>query len=116
MKRILMLDPVICGSGDFTENKIYNIEKDMWNAYEEKDSFSVPYVYSEGITIKFPDGEREIYIIDNSNSEDSFRLNDKESRFIIFENDKELAHKLIDMIDGLDSSIVNMALALNSRE
>lgn len=112
MKRILMLDPVVCGSGDFTKNRIYNIE-DKWIVFdEEKGEYTGDsYDYSEEISKKYT-GDREIYLTDDSNVEDSFQIYDDEERFILFDNDKYLARKLIDTIEGLDTSIINMVLAL----
>jgi hypothetical protein len=106
MKRILMLTPHNCGAGDTKKNKIYDILEDYWYVYNENDDI---YPYTKEISKKHPKGARYITIKDES-STDNFEVKESEDRFIILENDKQLAHELIERIDGLDIAIINMAL------
>ena len=108
MKRIIMLDSVNCGAGDTKVGKIYEVIEDtLFMINENKES--VEFDYNEENANKYPNATRWITIIDE-NSEDCFEVESPEKRFIIFENDKELAYELIDRIEGLDGAIINMAL------
>ena len=108
MKSIIMLDSVNCGAGDTKVGKIYEVIEDtLFMINENKES--VEFDYNEENANKYPNATRWITITDE-NSEDCFEVESPEKRFIIFENDKELAHELIDRIEGLDGAIINMAL------
>lgn len=115
MRRLLMLEPLECGSGDTTKNKIYNITKDMWLVWNEEKYDNDIYKYTEESVAKHPNGTRCITIKDDSDVEDSFEMDDNEDRFIITNNDKELAVILLDKIEGLDSAVVSMALLFNNK-
>jgi len=110
MKRLLMLNPSMCASGDTKEGKIYEIIEDYLSIPDDEeneiDGFSVEY--SKDNALKYLNAERWITIKDES-SKDDFEVQEDETRFIIFENDKELAHELINRVEGLDKVIVNMA-------
>jgi len=109
MKRLLMLKPSECGSEDTIQGRVYNITRDYWSVWIEKDFNSIQYEYNQETVEKYPNGTRWLVINDESSS-DSFEVNDNEDRFIICENDRELAHELINRMDGLDKTIVNMAM------
>ena len=109
MKRLLMLKPRECASGDTKVGKIYNITGDKLSVWDKETDDGTQYEYNQENVEKYPNGVRWVEIDDESSS-DSFDVDDNDDRFIIFENDKELAHELIDRMDGLDKTIVNMAM------
>jgi len=109
MKRLLMLKPRECASGDTKVGKIYNITGDKLSVWDKETDDGTQYEYNQANVEKYPNGVRWIEIDDESSS-DSFDVDDNDDRFIIFENDKELAHELINRMDGLDKTIVNMAM------
>jgi len=114
MKRLLMLKPMECASGDTRKGRIYDITEDILCIYKNEDEDSERYEYSKENVEKYSEYEQERWItIKDESSEDSFEVYEEEDRFIIFENDNELAHGLINMIQGLDSTIVNIAISLN---
>jgi len=109
MKRLLMLKPRECASGDTKVGKIYNITGDKLSVWDKETDDGTQYEYNQENVEKYPNGVRWVEIDDESSS-DSFDVDDNDDRFIIFENDKELAHELINRMDGLDKTIVNMAM------
>jgi len=109
MKRLLMLKPRECASGDTKVGKIYDITSDKLSVWDKETDDGTQYEYNQENVEKYPNGVRWVEIDDESSS-DSFDVDDNDDRFIIFENDKELAHELIDRMDGLDKTIVNMAM------
>ncbi|MCE5220146.1 MAG: hypothetical protein LLF98_02465 [Clostridium sp.] len=111
MKRLLMLKPNMCASGDTKEGKIYEIIEDYLSIPddEENDKVGFSIEYSKENALKYLDAERWVKIKDES-SEDDFEAYEDDDRFIIFENDKELAHELINRVEGLDKAIVNVAV------
>ena len=109
MKRLLMLKPRECASGDTKVGKIYDITSDKLSVWDKETDDGTQYEYNQENVEKYPNGVRWVEIDDESSS-DSFDVDDNDDRFIIFENDKELAHELINRMDGLDKTIVNMAM------
>jgi len=109
MKRLLMLKPRECASGDTKVGKIYDITGDKLSVWDKETDDGTQYEYNQENVEKYPNGVRWVEIDDESSS-DSFDVDDNDDRFIIFENDKELAHELINRMDGLDKTIVNMAM------
>ena len=79
------------------------------SVWDKETDDGTQYEYNQANVEKYPNGVRWIEIDDESSS-DSFDVDDNDDRFIIFENDKELAHELINRMDGLDKTIVNMAM------
>lgn len=111
MKRLLMLKPIDCGAGDTKEGKIYDITKDVLNVLNPKTEDSIDYEYTEENLKKHTDGIVTRWVtINDESSEDTFEVEKNETRFIIFENDKELAHAMIDRVEGLAYTIANMAM------
>jgi len=108
MKRLLMLNPVDCGAGDTFESNIYDITRDILVVFNSEEFGSEEFEYSRENLIKYPTGVR--WIVINESSSDSFEVKENEKRFIICENDRELARELINRIEGLDTTIVNMAI------
>lgn len=117
MKRLLMLKPYNCGSGDTKEGKIYEVVKDnllVWiivkDEVGEEDEDVHEYEYSDENVKKYSNLRQERWVtIKDESSEDCFEVDEEDDRFIIFENDNQLAHELIDRVEGLDKTIVNMA-------
>ena len=112
-KKILMLKSNECGSRDSTNMKTYDIIEDILNVWkktsDEDDLDIIPYEYTNENLEKYKNYNCERWItIEDDSSSDSFQMYDDEDRFILFENDKELAHGLIDKIEGLDKAIINM--------
>jgi len=104
MKKIIMLMPECCGAGDTYKFGIYEVIKDkLYNGEEDKETD-----YTEENKAKYPRFDRWIIIKDES-SQDEFQVYENEDRFILCENEKELAHALINLVDGLAETIVNMA-------
>lgn len=122
MKRLLMLKGRECASGDFTNGKIYDIIKDRLAVltpvvYDDgsTDEESKEYEYTKENIEKYSEYEQSRWIdVKDDSSEDAFEVFDSDDRFIIFENDKELAHELIDRVEGLDKAIINLGLILKN--
>lgn len=111
-KRILVTCAKNMSKGNFSDNNIYDIIDDRW-FIDNKNSYS--YKYSEKIEQKYSNGIRHIFVKDNINNEIDIPLeyyNKNKPGFIIYDNDKDLAYKLIKIVDGLDSAIVNLALTM----
>ena len=121
MKRLMMLNPSQCGAGDTREGVIYNIIKDslMVNnfATDENDREYVqdrtPVEYNqENVEKNFPKSQERWITINDDSNEDTFEAYKYDDRFVIFETDEELAHELINRIDGLDLIVINMVMTL----
>lgn len=119
MKRLMMLKPYQCASGDFTKGKIYDVVKDELVVYlmipEEDGSVdkdeSTPFDYTKENIEKYSKYKTKRWmLVKDDSSEDSFEVDENDDRFIIFENDNELAHELINRIEGFGTTIVNMAM------
>ena len=109
-KRILVTCAKNIGEGNFSDNNIYNIIEDRWFIDNENS-----YKYSETVERKYRNGSRHILVEDNDNNKVDIILeyyNKNLPQFIIYDDDKELAYKLIKIVDGLDSAIVNLALTM----
>lgn len=108
MKKIIMLKPTECASRDTRKFGIYQVTNDYLVQYNHKTEEQSFYYYTKENLNNYPDAERWIEIKDETDY-DSFKVYDNEDRFVVCENDKELARALIDFVDGLDKAIVNMA-------
>ena len=117
MKKMLVFNPSMCGSGDVKSGKIYEVIKDVLSInvpkeFEDGDVDEDNYEefeYTNELQIKHPDAERWVTFYDES-STDSFSISNSKDDAIIFNNDNELAHELINIISGLDTTIVEMAM------
>lgn len=108
MKRVFILNPRYCGSGDTKRYGIYHVIENMLHEYnEDEGKENIDIEYSKENAAKYPEATRWISIYDLS-SQDDFMVT--EDNCIVCENDNELAHVLIDHIEGVGTSIVNMAL------
>lgn len=126
MKRILMLRGQDCASGDFTNGKIYDVLEDILIVYKdeifedgtiEHNGKTCEYAYTKENINKYSEYKQLHWIsVKDNSSQDDFEVNEEDNRFIIFENDKELAHELINRIDGFATTIVNMAMYFRNQE
>jgi disulfide oxidoreductase YuzD len=125
MKRLLMLNKKIsaCNFGKFTNNSIYEVIDDCIYIPSNKEDEEGQYLEATSTILnKFTNRQnypRYIEILDDDKKKRTLEIeynNDLTREFIIFDNDRDLARKLIDIIDGLDSTIINMALLLQNRE
>jgi hypothetical protein len=106
MKRVLLLTPYI-GSGYLTKGKVYDIERIDFYIYNEEAEENERFDYDAITEEQKEQGHREIYIIDDGGQEELLdEYND--DKYIFFDNDKDLAHYLIDNVEGLDLALVNM--------
>jgi hypothetical protein len=116
MKRILMLNPINCGSADTKKGKIYEVLEDVLNVWDLETDDTQSYEYSIENVNKYAVDGKEItrwITINDESSNDTFQTtlyNNDEEDFIIFENDNELAHGMINRIDGLATTITNMTM------
>lgn len=108
MKRLLMLEPTQCGSSDFTKGKIYGVTDDK--LFDNKQEQEIKF--NRETWLNNDNMDRYISIIDDGNVEDSFIVCEPEDRFIIFDNDKELALYLLNNVENLDNAIVNLYLTM----
>jgi hypothetical protein len=110
MKRVLILDENI-GSGYLTKGRVYDVTEINLFVYDEKigDHEEINYD-SATIGQKFQ-GSRYIHINDDRGEDeelDEFHADD----YIFFENDKDLAHHLVDNVEGLDLVLINLKKVL----
>lgn len=106
MRRVLLLTPHI-GSGYLTKGKVYDIEKIDFYIYN-KELEETEFFDYETITDELKEkGHREIYIIDDRGREEELDEYN-EDKYVLFESDKDLAHYLIDNVEGLDLALINM--------
>lgn len=121
MKRLLMLKPDQCASGDTYQGKIYDIIEDTLVVYNtiiedgEKYEDGTNYEYTKENVQKYSELPQARWItIKDESSEDSFEyFGDDDDRCILCENDRELAYTLIERVEGLDTAVVNMAMSFN---
>lgn len=108
MKRILMLKPIHCGSADTLRGKIYEVIRDELVVIDDEEENEFYHTSTLENIEKYKDAQRWITIKDES-SEDSFEYYNKdEDRYVLFNNDRELTHYLVDNLNGLAESIVNI--------
>ena len=117
MKRLLMIDPSMNGSGDTTKGKVYEVIRDVltYNYIaidDNEEDIYQEYEFEDQLWKEHPNYSRWITIKDNS-SEDCFEVAQDDDTCIICSNDDELAHELINRVNGLSEAIVNMYLMMN---
>lgn len=112
MKRLLMLNPSGCGSGDTRVFGIYEVLEDKLIIYNDDPDGGTEYDYSKDKEKEYPEAVRWVSIKDESSTDD-FEID--EDYCVVCEDDNELAHALIDHIDGLGMAIVNMANIMAKR-
>ena len=113
MKKLLMLNSKECGSMDTTNGKIYNVINDVLTDVSIEDGESIEY--NQEAWLKNNEYERWITIEDNSNRDD-FQVYWRDDRFMIFENNKELARYLIEFNDDVADCVANMYISFNSNK
>lgn len=106
MRKVLLLTPHI-GSGYLTKGKVYDVERIDFYIYNEETEESDQFDYDIITEAQKEKGHREIYIIDDRGQEEELDEYN-EDKYILFENDKDLAHYLIDNVEGLDLTLINM--------
>lgn len=109
--KLLMLNNCyeIGGGANLTSGKIYDVKKAIVYKYDEESNYTeIPYENAttfqrnnmkKGFTIINDDGKEEFV-------EDEFYY----ICYKVFETNNELAHYLIDNVEGLEDSIVNLAM------
>lgn len=104
-----MLNSINCGSADSKNGRIYEVIDDILNVLDEETDDSKDYEYTMENIKKYPNGIRWVTIKDES-SKDTFQVVEDDEDCVVFENDKELAHGLINRVEGLDKTIASMAI------
>ena len=106
MKRVLLLTEHI-GSGYLTKGQIYDVQRIDFYIYNQELEESEEFDYDTITEEQKEQGHREIYIIDDRGQEEELdEYND--DKYILFEHDRDLAHYLIDNVEGLDLTLINM--------
>lgn len=112
--KLLMLDGCfnISGGANLTSGKFYNVEKAIVYNYDNDDNCTeIPY---DKATVDQRNSMKKYFTILDDNDEEEFVEDEFYYNYYkIFENDNELAHYLVDNIEGLDKTILNMAMAFN---
>ena len=124
MKKLLVLNSSICNNistgGEFKNNQIYEVIDDILYVSNDDSEYVYTNEKAEELRYGFSDIiSRHITVKDNNDEETCIEfysnndIKDSDAVFV-FENDNQLAHKLIDMVDGLDNSIVKMYMLINN--
>jgi len=106
MKRVLLLSQHI-GSGYLTKGRVYDVQRIDFYIYNQKTEESDKFDYETITEEQKEQGNKEIYIIDDRGQEEELQEYEAD-KYFLFENDRDLAHYLIDNVEGLDLTLINM--------
>jgi hypothetical protein len=117
MKRVLLLSQHI-GSGYLTKGQVYDVQRIDFYIYNQELEESESFDYDTITENQKEQGHREIYIIDDRGHREIYIIDDRgqeeeldeynDDKYILFEHDRDLAHYLIDNVEGLDLTLINM--------
>ena len=106
MKRVLILDKCI-GSGYLTKSKVYDATEVKLFVYNEETDDHDEIDYSIATDEQKQEGDRYIHINDDRGEDEELDEYNSDN-YLFFENDKELAHYLIDNVEGLDLALISL--------
>ena len=109
--KLLMLDDCceINDGASLTVGKIYNIEYSGVHEVDERGTCTT-IAYINATTEQRKNMKKGFAIINDDGEEEYIRDEFYHMYYKFFETDNELAHYLIDNVEGLEDSIVNLAM------